>query len=593
MFKSIRWKFITVYFLLVFMAMLIVGVFIIQQFKEYHLNVVSDNLTKLAQDGLLKSIDNFEDLDAHKEEIQKDIDTWSKGLQEEIFIINHDFQIIATSNNNLANRNAVEVLDDSLLTDGRNGQVREKDIIIKSRGITAKNMIFPIGKPVRGMLYLRADLSTIYETLDRSKLILTKATLLALMITILLGFFIAKSVTEPIIDVTAKAAKMAKGDFDQKVEVKSDDEIGHLAEMFNYLREKLKTTLSEISSEKSKLETILNYMADGLIAVDNTGRIIHANPSAMKMLNLSYDKIQHQYYDDIIGKLNKKLTIAYIKENNLDWMGSGIIGLNGSIFHASYAPFKDEKEKKAGIVMVLQDITERQKLDNMRKEFVANVSHELKTPLTSIKSYTETLLEGALEDRELLENFLKVINSEVDRMTRLVRDLLQLSSLDYKKTQWNKQECDLVKVIENLLLKVSMTAKSKHQRISFFTKEENMIGYMDCDKIEQVILNIFSNAIKYTPEKGEIKIILNREKNDGMIYIQDNGIGIPAEDVPRLFERFYRVDKARSRELGGTGLGLSIAKQIIEAHQGTITIQSQHGVGTEVIIKIPLEEKAM
>lgn len=578
------------------MAMIIVGVFIIQQFEEYHLNIVSENLTKLAREGLIQSMESFENLDDSKEEIQQNIDQWAKGLQEEIFIVNLDFEIIAKSNNAKSSNNpnsnsALDTLDDLLLVDARNGQIAEKNVIIKESGISAKNMAFPIGKPVKGILYLRADLTDIYKTLHDSKWILTEATLLALGITVVLGFLIARSVTEPIMDVTIKAAKMAKGDFNQTVEVKSDDEIGQLAAMFNYVRDKLNLTLSQISSEKSKLETILSYMADGLIAINNEGQIIHANPTAMHMLGLSQEDVQNKPYDVIMKNLNEKLTMTYIEQHYPDWIGRESIRLDDSILHARYAPFKNEKGEKAGIVMVIQDITERQKLDNMRKEFVANVSHELKTPLTSIKSYAETLLEGALEDRPIAEHFLKVINNEADRMNRLVQDLLQLSRLDYKRVNWKKRETDLVKLMENAVLKMTITAKNKKQEVSFVKDEEEIIGVIDADRIEQVLLNILSNAIKYTPDGGKIKISLDQQEDQGIIKIIDNGIGIPEKDIPRLFERFYRVDKARSRELGGTGLGLAIAKQIVEAHQGKIQISSKEGEGTEVTMILPLREE--
>ncbi len=596
MFKSIRWKFITIYFLLVFIAMVIVGAFIIQQFEEYYLNVARNNLTKLAQKGLIESMKGFDDLDKYQEKIQQDINTWARGLQEEIFVINRNFEIIASSNINLLHKKSIDALDEKLLMDGWNGKIAEKDdvILTSDTSIATKNMVFPIlaeDGALKGILYLRADLSDIYENLDKAKMILTQATLMALLITVVLGYFIAKSVTEPIMDVTVKAEQMAKGDFRQTVEVKSDDEIGRLAEMFNYLREKLDITLSEISSEKSKLETILRYMADGLIAVDNQGKIIHANPAAMRMLHLSEIDIQNKHYDDIIGVLNEKLMLSSIKQDESKGEGRENIRINDSVFLASYAPFRDEKGTSNGIVMIIQDITERQKLDNMRKEFVANVSHELKTPLTSIKSYTETLLEGALEDKKLAKEFLNVINSETDRMDRLVRDLLQLSRLDYEKEEWNKKESNLVKIVENAIVKVNITAKNKQQKLSFVYEEEAFICWVDKDKIEQVILNILTNAIKYTPEHGQIKILLTGDEGQAVLAIKDNGIGIPQKDISRVFERFYRVDKARSRMLGGTGLGLSIAKQILEAHNGTIDLRSEEGKGTEVIITLPLLEK--
>ncbi|MBF8982323.1 HAMP domain-containing protein [Lutibacter sp. B2] len=593
MFKSIRWKFVAIYFLPVYIAMMIVSVFIVQQFQEYHLNMVSENLNNLGRrEGLIQAIANFENLEENKNEIQKNIDQWPTGLKEEIFIVSRDFQIIARSRNSGTNSNAIDVLDYKLLTNARNGEIVEEDIFTESRNITTKNMVFPIqekGKSVKGILYIRADLSDVYKTLDKSKWILTEATLLALVITIVLSFLIARSITEPIIDMTKKAARMAKGDFNQVVEVKSDDEIGQLGVMFNYVREKLNITLSEISSEKSKLETILSYMADGIIAVNNQGEIIHANPTAMNMLHLSEVEIKNKSYDEIIEGLNKNLTLSFIEENHPDFVGRETIKLNDNIFYTKYAPFKDEKGDKSGIVMVLQDITERQKLDNMRKEFVANVSHELKTPLTSIKSYTETLLDGALDDREIAESFLEVVNSEADRMNRLVRDLLQLSRLDYQKVNWNKEKNDLVEIAENAVFKMQINAKNKNHKLSIKSHEDYLVSIIDQDKIEQVIINIISNAIKYTPDGGEIEVLVYKEKDKGIISIIDNGIGIPEKDISRLFERFYRVDKARSRDMGGTGLGLSIAKQIIQAHDGDISVESEEGKGTNFSIKLPLE----
>ncbi|WP_184308025.1 ATP-binding protein [Anaerosolibacter carboniphilus] len=600
MFRSIQWKFITIYFLLVFMAMVIVGVFILQQFEEYHLGVVSGNLERVARNTVLPDLSKINGLDANQNEVQSMIKNWQIALSDEISVVNTDFKIIASSNDSLIGKNVLDIVDEHLLLDGRAGRMAEgRDFVTNQTTgevTPVKNIIFPIedaNRKIQGILYFRSDLGNIYTTLENSKDILIEATALALFITVVLGFFIARSVTEPITDVTVKAAKMAKGDFDQVVEVKSDDEIGQLASMFNYLTEKLKDTLSEISSEKSKMETILNYMADGLIAVNMQGHVIHANPSAMKMLNLSKHELICDSYDDLIRNLNESLTLDYLSENNPDWEGSEIIRINDSIYQANYAPFKDEKDEKAGIVMVLQDITERQKLDNMRKEFVANVSHELKTPLTSIKSYTETLLDGALENKEMAEQFLKVVDSEADRMTRLVRDLLQLSSLDYKQVKWNKKDYDLVKIVKNSVMKVEMTAKNKSQTLEYISQEDSMPGYFDSDRIEQVILNIVSNAIKYTPEEGQIKVFLECKENQGIIRVVDNGMGIPKEDIPRLFERFYRVDKARSREMGGTGLGLSIARQIVEAHNGSIRIDSEYGEGTEVIIQLPLEEKVV
>lgn len=597
MFKSIRWKFITVYFALVFIAVAIIGVFIIQSFEAYHLDVVKNRLDYMKNNILLNidKIPSESSIEEEKEALQGIIEQWSKGSFEEAFIINSYLDIIATDNPSFKGINAVSELDEELIIavfSGKMGSSEKDDMYHERR---TKNIVFPIERngQIEGVLYLRADLTDIYDTLDKSKKIMTQAVVLALGITIILGYLLAKSITEPINDVTKKAALMAKGDFNQRVDIKSDDEIGKLAEMFNFLTGKLETTLGEMSSEKSKMETILNYMADGLIAVYKDGRIIHANPKAMEMLGFSKEIMIEKKYDELFEPLNDKLTLRYIMEYNETLIGSESINIYESIYNVDYAPFKDENNNVGGLVLVLKDVTKQQKLENMRREFVANVSHELKTPLTSIKSYTETLLDGMLEDRDVAEQFLGVVNSEADRMTRLVRDLLQLSNFDNKKTKFNMSENDLVKLIKQTVIKLSITAKNKNQELEIFTNCQELIAHFDFDRIEQVLLNIISNAIKYTEDSGEIKIYLEENDHEALIIVKDTGMGIPKEDLSRIFERFYRVDKARSRELGGTGLGLSIAKEIIEAHNGSIEIHSEVNQGTEVKIRIPIEEKAV
>ncbi|SHJ93218.1 ATP-binding protein [Paramaledivibacter caminithermalis] len=596
MFKSIRWKFITVYFALVFIAMAIIGVFIIQSFQAHHLNVVRNRLNYMA-DSILSNIEKIppdSSLKEEKEALQSIVERWSKGSFEELFVIDGYLDIIATDNPSFEGINAVSELDEDLIVEVLSGKKAssEKDDISQEK--KTKNIVFPIKREgsteIEGVLYLRSDLKDIYDSLDKSKKIMTQAVILALGITIILGYLIAKSITEPINDVTEKASLMAKGDFNQRVEVKSDDEIGKLAEMFNFLTDKLEITLGEISSEKSKMETILNYMADGLIAVYKNGRIIHANPKAMEMLGLSKETILQKKYDKLFEGLNDKLTLKYIMENNETLIGSETIIIDESIYTVDYAPFKDENNHIGGLVLVLKDVTKQQKLEKMRREFVANVSHELKTPLTSIKSYTETLLDGMLDDRTISEQFLKVVNSEADRMTRLVRDLLQLSNFDNNKTKFNIVNNDLVQLINQTVIKLGITAKNKNQRLEFVTDCEELITCFDFDRIEQVLLNIVSNAIKYTEDNGKISIYLEKKDYEALITVKDTGIGIPKEDLPRIFERFYRVDKARSRELGGTGLGLSIAKEIIEAHNGSIEINSEFNKGTEVKIRIPLQK---
>ncbi|MGI6764414.1 MAG: ATP-binding protein [Anaerovoracaceae bacterium] len=587
--RSIRFRIVLIYFLLVFIAMTVIGVFITDQLEAYQMELIRSNFTKIVQESVI-SLQEYEHLNQHREEIQADIQSWAESLREEMFVVDDGFVIIASSNSNYIDRSALDLLDQSILVRGMTGEISEQDRVLAS-GIPVKNMVFPIEKNgnVKGLVCLRADITSVYQSQSQARMIIIQAMLAALLITVGLGFFIARSITVPINDVTEKALKMSEGDFSQEVSVRSDDEIGRLAEMFNLLREKLDYTLAEINSEKNKLETILKNMGDGLLAVDNEGRIILANHAAMQMLDLKQKDIEDKSYDEIVGKFSKNLLYENIRERSLEGGYHEVVEKAGRAYDVRYDRYTDESGQDMGMIVVFQDITEKQKLENMQRDFVANVSHELKTPLTTIKSYTETLMHTEINDCSTIEHFLRIIDEETDRMSRLVRNLLQLSKLDYKQEKWFKKDTNLVNVVKTALSKVEMTAANKDQQlISLFDPKQRIMTVIDRDRIDQVLLNVLTNAIKYTPEGGKIEVDVFSEDPMAKVVIADSGIGIAEKEIPRVFERFYRVDKARSREMGGTGLGLSIAKQIVEEHGGTIAIQSKLGEGTRVTISLPL-----
>ena len=329
--------------------------------------------------------------------------------------------------------------------------------------------------------------------------------------------------------------------------------------------------LRNIEEEKRQIENILLHMSDGVIAFNLAGKIIYINPAATNLLNLKQD-------DDDFEKIFRKINIDTNLEKliYLDELTSfeQKININDKYFTVSFKPFKDSKEKNAGVIVLIQDITEHVKLDNMRKEFVADVSHELKTPITSIMGYADTLLEGEY-DKDVEHKFLNVIATEARRMARLVTDLLTLSKHDSNKSSDEKQEFDLGELVKKCQEKLQIEIKKKHHNVECFVTANVPPVTADKYGIERVILNILSNSIKYTEENGTIKIYVGFVYNDAYIKIIDNGIGIPEEDLSRIFERFYRVDKARSRQLGGTGLGLSIAKEILDRNNGSIDIKSE------------------
>lgn len=413
------------------------------------------------------------------------------------------------------------------------------------------------------------------------------ALLLVMAVTtlIIIGI-IARDITKPIELLTNKAEMIAEGNISYITLPEKKGvgyEISKLIDTFNLMSSQIQNTMNEISTEKSKLETILMHLTDGVLAFNLNGKMVHANLSAKKMLGIK----EERYFEDIFKKLKIDINMEKIIYLD-DWTSSEeMINLNDKYFNFFFAPFRDEKDRPNGVVVVIQDMTKQAKLDDMRKEFVANVSHELKTPITSIKTYSETLLDQEELDDESKKKFLSVILTEANRMTRLISDLLQLTKFDYKKVAWNRIRFDIKELTKQICDKHKIQAEKKNQIVECYVTSNVPDVFGDRDGIEQVITNILTNSIKYTPENGSIKVYVGAVHDDAYIKIIDNGIGIPKEDLPRVFERFYRVDKARSREMGGTGLGLPIAKEIIEENGGSIDMKSEVGKGTEVIIKIP------
>lgn len=344
------------------------------------------------------------------------------------------------------------------------------------------------------------------------------------------------------------------------------------------------TTTEDV--EKKYLKTILLHMTDGIIAFNMEGRIILVNPAATRQLRIlpeddNFEKIFNKYDVDI--NMEKQIYLE-------NWTSTEKrINVGDTYLKLLFASFKDENDRPAGIMVLIQDITEHVRLDNMRKEFVADVSHELKTPITSIMGYADTLAEGEY-DQETKNNFLNVISTEARRMAKLVTDLLTLSKFDNNEMKVEKTEFDLGELVKECQKKVQIEIDKKNLQTECFVTANVPLVYANKDGIERVVLNILTNSIKYTPENGRIKIYVGFVYNDAYIKIIDTGLGIPEEDLNRIFERFYRVDKARTREMGGTGLGLSIAKEILDKNNGSIDIKSIVGEGTEVVIRIPTKE---
>ncbi|MDI3481080.1 MAG: two-component system, OmpR family, sensor histidine kinase VicK [Tepidanaerobacteraceae bacterium] len=584
MFRSIQWKLVSIYILLILLAMEVVGVYLVQSIEKYHTNKLSDELDIKAQ-LMSDMVERYLYPVLRNRDIDEQVKWWQQSWTEINYIaILDEAAGVITSTDETRFRKGDKLLTPEITqaTFGNKARDIREDSRTKTRYMY---LAYPVknGSRVVGIIYLVSSMENIYKTIGDIKAILLVATLLALLVTGILGYFLSKTITGPIQEVTRNAALLAQGNFDHKIQVRSDDEIGKLTGMFNYLTARLKDTLEEISDEKEKMEAILINMADGVIALNSNGEVIHINPAACRMLSINRDPsgedfkpvLRDLFKINLEEFLGKDVIFREISVKNKDMVMKSII-----------APLKRES-RIIGVILVLQDITKQTKLENMRKEFVANVSHELRTPLTTIKSYAETLLDGAMDEPDTARQFIGVINNEAERMTRLVNDLLELSRLDNKEVRWNKKVISPSGVLKDVISKMIVSINKKRLALETCISDSSPDIFADRDKIEQVFQNILSNAIKYTPEGGKIFITQDSAGDMVRTIFGDTGIGIPKEDQPRLFERFYRVDKTRSRELGGTGLGLSIAKEIVEAHDGTITIESEPGRGTQVTISLP------
>ena len=406
--------------------------------------------------------------------------------------------------------------------------------------------------------------------------IIVIALVILAIVCIAMAFFTVKKVIEPM-------SRMLKGAvsyryFDYNASENGNDEIENLVA-------DLRKSLMEANSQKRQTDTILKHMTDGVIAFDMKGNVTYINPAAKQMLELrdtddNFAKVFSKYEDVNMEK------IIYLE----NWTSSEMkIENNQGSMNLFFVPFKDEINRPTGVMVVIQDITEHVKLDDMRKEFVADVSHELKTPLTSIKGFSETLLEGDC-DKETEKHFLTIINDNADRMEKLVQDLLTLSRYDSKKNKNSIVEFDLGELAKKCTEKFEIEVRKRNQSLECFVTADVPPVQADKDGIERVIINIISNSVKYTPNGGKINVYVGYVHNDAYVKIKDTGIGIPKDDLDKVFERFYRVDKARSIKLGGTGLGLSIAKEIIEQNNGNINVSSKVGQGTEVVIRIPVKK---
>ncbi len=433
------------------------------------------------------------------------------------------------------------------------------------------------------IIYIRDNRQTVQDLNNELFMLIIEALIFGLVISVLLSFLLSKTMITPIERLTDGAKRVAEGDFSRKIEVSSKDEIGVLTNTFNNMARQLQETLQEVENERNKLGTLFLHMTDGVVAFNRDGVVIHSNPAAEEMLDRPVTVGGDANYDLLFGGL---YPLASVLDAPQPGYLEGEKEISGRSLELLLAPF--DRESQGGVLVVIRDVTTQRKTEEMRREFVANVSHELRTPLTNIRSYAETLSDSSDLPPDMEKHFLGVILNESDRMTHIVQDLLTLSRFDSGRSEIKLSVFPFEEAIRDIYNAVLMDAQ-RHRH----TLELELSGDLpditgDRERILQVMMNVVSNSIKYTPDGGLIIIRAGRKDPNVWMEVQDNGIGIPKEDRSRIFERFYRVDKARSRESGGTGLGLSIAKEIIDRHKGSIGLVDREGPGVTVRMELKI-----
>lgn len=584
MFKSLQWKLVMVFVLLMMTVMTVAGSYLVLRISFSYHNIFQEEMEKTFQAGVVKTLKETSVTDA--ESVNQTMSTYAGSLGIDA---HRNYYVVMAETGEIICSSAQTTSD--LYTDSANYIKARAGQLGKDYDI--RNFYMDYAVPVdtdagRMIIYIKDTKQEMMQILKHMIEYILQAVVIGVLVSIVIGYLFSRAITTPISNLTKRAKRLSEGEFDTRIEpIKRKDEIGTLAETFNDMSTTLQGTLSDISTEKNKIEAILQHMTDGVMAFGTDGKIIHINSTARKMLNIK--NIDNYRFDKLFAHLGADILIGdllYLEEHR---NCEREVTKNNLTLKLNFAVFDDERNKTGGILVVFHDITKQQKLENSRREFVANVSHELRTPLTTVKSYAETLLDF-VKDNKTAASFTNTILNETDRMTRLVKDFLVLSSLE-NSTSLNKADFDLGTMIKDVVGTMSLVASEKGHRLLFQQTSEIPIFYGDSDKLEQVLYNIISNSIKYTPNGGKITVTVGKLYHEIHIEVRDTGIGIPEKDLPRIFERFYRVDKARSRELGGTGLGLAISKSIVDDHGGQIQIQSVQGEGTAVLISLPIVAK--
>lgn len=597
-FQSVQFKLVIMYLLLIIVTMQVIGAYFVRelegQLEKNFQDSITNSITLLdynAREEIIKNSDNSVKLQNDIRELLVDYSRASSNLIE-VRIVDDKGKILGTSNLNnqgIVGQKSNDPLVKRTLSLGTTSEDKiYKDESNKNNRVWVNVSSIKNKGQVIGAIYLVADIESVYKQVDDITNIFITETLIAMIITAVLGILLSRTITKPIIEMKRQAYAMARGNYSRKVKVYGVDEIGELADSFNTLTKRVQEAQAMTEGERRKLSSVLAYMTDGVIATDRRGKVILINTPAEKMLRVKHESANGRSIIDVLD-----IGDTYQFEDLMEVDGSLTMDRSTLdkpyVLRANFSVIQRETGFNNGVIAVLHDITDQEKVDQERRDFVSNVSHELRTPLTSMHSYLEALSDGAWEDKEIAPRFLEVTQNETERMIRLVNDLLKLSRMDGGREQLEKSFVNFTDFFNHIIDRFEMMKK---ETIMFkrHIPREPVIIEIDEDKVMQVLDNIISNANKYSPDGGRISFYLKKFEDEIEVSIADEGLGVPDEDLANVFDRFFRVDKARSREMGGTGLGLAIAREVIEAHGGRIWAERNKTKGTIIKFTLPYSD---
>ncbi|MCT3400445.1 cell wall metabolism sensor histidine kinase WalK [Lentilactobacillus hilgardii] len=599
-YQSIKFKIALVFALVLLVTLEIVGAVFVRQLEHQNLSTFTNQvqLQSYVKNSLITELSRSNKTLANRR-IKTILNDSDSSNAAQIQVIDNKGTIRGT---NQVNNQAVvgqKTTDNDVKNAIYNSHKIEKNTYDSSSNTRYYTLISPLIKSsgnsstLVGVVYTKANLDTVYRNINSITVIYLFAASIAIILGLLISIVISRAITRPIEEMKKQTIRIARGDYSGQVHVYGNDELGQLASAVNNLSVRVEESHESTESERRRLDSVLANMTDGVLATDRRGNVIIINETAASFLDLDENQAMGKSILDVLY-IRKDYSLRDLFEKPDELILDFSSDDHSLILHAHFSLIQRESGFISGLVCVLRDITEQQRIDQDRKQFVSNVSHELRTPLTSVRSYIEALHDGAWKDPKLAPKFLKVTQDETDRMIRMINDLLTLSRMD-SGTQ--KMEVELVNINElfnyvlnrfDMILKKDEHPEKMYTIKRYFTKRDLWVD-LDTDRFTQVLDNLMNNAIKYSPDGGVITCRLYETRNKVILSVSDQGLGIPRKDIPHIFDRFYRVDKARSRQQGGSGLGLAISKEVVEALHGQLWAESVEGKGSTFYIALPYE----